>query len=50
VFIVGTKFGNIYETSFRFYNTNDLSEEDKWPENANGLHQQDLPFDFAGNA
>lgn len=30
-FIVGTKFGNIWETSFRYYNNNGLAPEDQWP-------------------
>lgn len=30
-FIVGTKFGNIWETSFRYYSNNGLPPEQQWP-------------------
>ena len=46
-FVVGTKFGNLFETSFRYYNNNGLPEEDRWPVVATGLDQQGFPFEFA---
>ena len=46
-FVVGSKFGNIFETSFRYYNNNGLPEEDRWPVVATGLDQQGFPFEFA---
>jgi len=46
-FVVGTKFGNLFETSFRYYNTAGLPEEDKWPVVATGIDLQGRPFEFA---
>ena len=46
-FIVGTKFGNLSETSFRFYNTAQLPPEDRWPIVANGLDENGIPYEFA---
>ena len=46
-FIVGSKFGNISETSFRFYSNAGLPEEDRWPVVATGVDQQGFPFEFA---
>ena len=46
-FIVGSKFGNISETSFRFYATNNLPEKDKWPVTSSNLSDQGKPFEFA---
>lgn len=46
-FIVSSKFGNIYETSFRYYANTDLPEEHKWPVTASGLDQNGFPFEFA---
>ena len=46
-FIVGSKFGNINETSFRYYSTVGLTEEDRWPVVATGLDQNGFPFEFA---
>ena len=46
-FVVGSKFGNIFETSHRYYSNAGLLEEDKWPVVATGLDQQGFPFEFA---
>ena len=46
-FVVGSKFGNIFETSHRYYSNAGLLEEDKWPVVATGLDPQGFPFEFA---
>ena len=46
-FIVGTKFGNQFETSFRYYNTAGLPPEDKWPVVASGTDDNGEPFEFS---
>lgn len=46
-FIVGTKFGNQFETSFRYYNTAGLPAKDKWPLVASGTDDNGEPFEFA---
>lgn len=49
-FIVGTKFGNIYETSFRYYSNAGLADDDKWPVTSDKLSNQNTPFEFANLA
>lgn len=46
-FIVGTKFGNISETSFRFYDTTGLPPNEKWPVIASGTDTEGNAFEFA---
>jgi hypothetical protein len=46
-FVVGTKFGNIYETSFRYYPNTGLPPEDQWPVRATGLDGNGNPYEFA---
>ena len=46
-FIVGTKFGNQFETSFRYYSIAGLPPEDKWPVEATGTDNNGEPFEFA---
>ena len=46
-FIVGTKFGNQSETSYRYYDTLDLPNEHKWPVKSDNLDQNGNPYEFA---
>jgi hypothetical protein len=46
-FLIGTKFGNIYETSFRYYSNSGLPEAHRWPVVASNLSQSNQPFEFA---
>lgn len=44
-FIIGTKFGNLWETSFRYYNNDPLAEEKKWPVvSSNGFEFANLDY------
>ena len=36
-FVIGTKFGNQFETSFRYYSNNDLPATQRWPVEAENL-------------
>lgn len=46
-FIVGSKFGNQYETSYRYYNNDGLPAEHKWPVKSNNLDQNGNAYEFA---
>ena len=46
-FVVGTKFGNQFETSFRYYSNNGLAPEDRWPVVATGQDINGQPYQFA---
>ncbi len=46
-FVVGTKFGNQFETSFRFYSNNGLPQDQRWPVTATNLNDADNPFQFS---
>ena len=46
-FVIGTKFGNQFETSFRFYNNTGLPQDQQWPVIATNLNDADSPFQFA---
>ena len=45
-FIVGTKFGNAFETSYRFYSNTGLPTEDQWPVTSGNLDQNGDPYEF----
>jgi len=46
-FVIGTKFGNLYETSFRYYSTDQLPVDQHWPVVADDLTQETGGFNFA---
>ena len=46
-FVVGSKFGNIFETSFRFYNNTNLAPENQWPVRSTNLDQNGNLYEFA---
>ena len=46
-FVIGTKFGNQFETSFRFYNNSGLPQDQQWPVTATNLNDPDSLFQFA---
>ena len=46
-FVVGSKFGNIFETSFRFYNNTNLPPENQWPVRSTNLDQNGDLYEFA---
>ena len=46
-FLVGTKFGNQFETSFRFYANTGLPTEHQWPVTAANLNDVNNNFEFA---
>ena len=46
-FLVGTKFGNIYETSFRYYPNNGLPPQHQWPVRSTNLDANGDPYEFA---
>ena len=46
-FIIGSKFGNIFETSFRFYSNTGLPVEDQWPVTSTNFSDSGTPFEFA---
>ena len=46
-FVVGTKFGNIFETSYRYYPNTGLPAEHQWPVTSSNLSNQSTPFEFA---
>lgn len=46
-FVIGTKFGNIYETSFRYYSNTGLPEKHRWPVLATGTDTAGQNFQFA---
>ena len=46
-FAIGTKFGNLFETSFRFYSNTELPAEHQWPVTAANLNDPNNNFEFA---
>ncbi|OED35827.1 hypothetical protein AB833_29275 [Chromatiales bacterium (ex Bugula neritina AB1)] len=46
-FIIGSKFGNIYESSHRYYPNADLPEQHKWPVTSSNLSNQNTPYELA---
>ena len=46
-FVFGTKFGNQFETSFRYYDNNGLPPEHQWPVFSSNLSRSGYPFEFA---
>lgn len=46
-FVVGTKFGNQYETSFRYYNNTGLSADQKWPVRSINTDKDGKHYEFA---
>ena len=46
-FVVGTKFGNIYETSYRYYRNHGLPPEQQWPVKSDTLDSNGNPYEFA---
>ncbi len=46
-FIFGTKFGNQYETSYRYYSNNNLTAEQKWPVLSQNNSANGQPFELA---
>ena len=46
-FVMGTKFGNQFETSFRFYSNTGLPPEHQWPVVSDSLADNNKPFNLA---
>ena len=46
-FLIGTKFGNQSETSFRYYDNSALPIEQQWPVTSTGNNDSGTPFQFA---
>ncbi len=46
-FVFGTKFGNQYETSFRYYSQNNLPASQHWPVTAENLGNANSEYEFA---
>ena len=46
-FVIGTKFGNQYETSFRYYSNSNLATSNQWPVVSDRMSINGTPYSFA---